>query len=233
MNQLIHQLGTNQPPLQHTPLRYLVDLHCSYHQRAGHDTDSCAVLRHAIQDLIDQGLVDLGRPGVTIGPLPTHETRVVPSPLRGVHLIEFAGDEIFMMGWNGEKPQPIHLYVDSNFNRYIFDQQIPKSFRLTPNGTLRQLLVPPRYLQHAPPMTHHLLFPKDYGPTCRDFQTVTQSRRVAQPLPIDRPFAGVATREDNEILRQLRTIQACISIWSLLAQYVQRCISQSSQPNQD
>ena len=217
MNQLIHQLGTNQPLSQHIPSRYLVDLHCAYHQRASHDIDSCAVLRHAIQDLIDQGLVDLGWHGVTTGPLPTHETRVVPSPLRGVHLIEFVGDEIFMMGWNGEKPQPIHLYVDSNFIGYIFDQQIPKSFRLTPNGTLRQLLVPPGYFQHAPPMTHHLLFPEDYGPTRRDFQIVTQSRRVAQPPPIDRPFTGAAIREDNEILRQLRTIQACISIWSLLA----------------
>ena len=64
----------------------------------GHDTDSCAALRHAIQDLIDQGLVDLGRLGVTTNPLPTHDTRDVPSPPGGIHSIEFLGDEIFMMG---------------------------------------------------------------------------------------------------------------------------------------
>ncbi|RVW26176.1 Transposon Ty3-I Gag-Pol polyprotein [Vitis vinifera] len=51
---------------------------------------------------------------------------------------------------------------------------------------------------------------------------VTRSGRVAQPPPVDRPFAGIVAREevqreDDEILRQLRTTQARISIWSLLA----------------
>ena len=40
-------------------------------------------------------------------------------------MIESAGDEIFMMGWDGEAPQPINLYVDSDFVGYTFDQQIP------------------------------------------------------------------------------------------------------------
>ena len=56
------------------------------------------MLRHAIRDLIDQGLVDLGRPIVTTGLLPTHDTRVVPPPTGGVHFIEFSRDEIFMIG---------------------------------------------------------------------------------------------------------------------------------------
>ena len=98
-----------RPPLQPTPLGFRTDLHCVYHQRAGHDTDSCSALRHAIQDLIDQGLVDLGRPGVATDPLPTHDTRAVPPPPEGVHLIEFAGDEIFMMGW-----------VERLFNRSVY-----------------------------------------------------------------------------------------------------------------
>ena len=46
--------------------------------------------------------------------------------------------------------------------------------------------------------------------------------RVAQPPPVDRPFAGIDAREnvqrdDDEILHQLRTTQARISIWSLSA----------------
>ena len=90
-----------RPPLQPTPPGLRVDLHHAYHQRAGHDTENCAALRHAIQDLIDQGMVDLGRPGVTTDPLPTHDTRVVPPPPGGVHLIEYSRDEIFMMGWDG------------------------------------------------------------------------------------------------------------------------------------
>ena len=72
-----------RPPLQPTPPGFRTDLHYAYHQRAGHDTDSCSALRHAIQDLIDQGLVDLGRPGVATYPLPTHDTRAVPPPQKG------------------------------------------------------------------------------------------------------------------------------------------------------
>ena len=71
----------------------------------GHDTDSCATLRHAIQDLIDPGLVDLRRPGVTTDLLPTHDTRAVPPPPGGIHSIEFLGDEIFMMGWDCSDPR--------------------------------------------------------------------------------------------------------------------------------
>ena len=41
------------PPLQPTSPGFRIDLHCAYHQRAGHDTDSYVALRHVIQDLID------------------------------------------------------------------------------------------------------------------------------------------------------------------------------------
>ena len=85
-----------RPPPQPTPPGFRTDIHCAYHQRAGHDTDSCAALRHAIQDFIDQGLVDLGRPAVTIDPLLTHDTRAVPPPPGGVHLIEYSEDEILI-----------------------------------------------------------------------------------------------------------------------------------------
>ena len=51
-----------KPPLQPTPPAFKIELHCAYHQRAGHDINSYAAFRHAIQDLIYQGLVDLRRP---------------------------------------------------------------------------------------------------------------------------------------------------------------------------
>ena len=91
------------------------------------------MLRHASQNLINQGLVDLGRHAVTTDPLPTHDTRVVPLPSGDVHLIEFSGDEIFMMGWDGEAPQPISLYEELDFGRYIHGQQVPRPFRLIPD----------------------------------------------------------------------------------------------------
>ena len=113
-----------RPPLQPTPPGFRANLHCAYHQRAGHDTDSFAPLRHTIRDLINQSLVDLGRPEVTTDPLPTHDTRAVPPPPGGIHSIEFLGDEIFVMGWDGEAPQPIYLYADSGFSGYTHGQQI-------------------------------------------------------------------------------------------------------------
>ena len=71
-------------------------------------------------------------------------------------------------------------------------------------------------------MTPFVMFLEEYGLVHRDVQIVTWSRRVAQFSPVDRLFAGTNAREDiqredDEILRQLRTTQVRISIWSLLA----------------
>ena len=66
-------------------------------------------------------------------------------------------------------------------------------------------------------MTPFIMFPEEYGPVHKDVQIVMRSGRVAQPPHVDKPFAGTVTRneiqrEDDEILLQLRTTQACISI---------------------
>ncbi|RVW24403.1 hypothetical protein CK203_093281 [Vitis vinifera] len=42
-----------KPVPQPVPPHFRLDLHCSYHQGSGHDTDHYNALRHAIQDLID------------------------------------------------------------------------------------------------------------------------------------------------------------------------------------
>ena len=67
---------------------------------------------------------------MTTDPLPTHDTRVLPPPLGGIHSIKFLGDEIFMIGWDGEAPQPICLYADSDFSGYTHGQQVSRPFRL-------------------------------------------------------------------------------------------------------
>ena len=133
---LIVPLPPRLPP-QLTLPGFRTDLHYANPQRVGHDTNSCAALRHAIQDLIDQGLVDLGCPRVTTDPLPTHDTRVVPPPPGGIHSIKFLGDEIFMMGWDGEAPQPICLYADSGFSGYTHGQQVSRPFSLIPDDVPR------------------------------------------------------------------------------------------------
>ena len=66
-------------------------------------------------------------------------------------------------------------------------------------------------------MTPFILSPKEYGHVHRDIQIVTRSGRVGQPPLVARPFSSTSAREDDEILRQLCTTQARISIWSLLA----------------
>ncbi|KAL6349801.1 hypothetical protein AAG906_001688 [Vitis piasezkii] len=191
-----------RPPPRPTPPRFRKDLHCAYHQRAGHDTDR--------------------RPVVTIDPLHAHDTRAIPPPPGGVHLIEFSRYEIFMMGWDGEAPQPISLYTDLDFSGYIHGQQTLRPFRLILDEIPGQTSFSPVYLQHVPPLTPFILFPEGYGPIHRDVQIVMRSGRIAQPPHVDRLFVGTDSRkevrrEDDEILRQLRTTQARISIWSLLA----------------
>ena len=45
-------------PIPHpVPRRYNLNAHCRYHQGEGHTTDGCHILRHAIQDLIDQQII--------------------------------------------------------------------------------------------------------------------------------------------------------------------------------
>ena len=93
---------------------------------------------------------------------------------------------------------------------------------MIPDDVPRQITVSPVCMQHVPPMTPFILFPEEYELVHRDVQIITRSGRVARPPPVDRPFAGTDSRneiqrEDDEILRQLHTTQARISIWSLLA----------------
>ncbi|RVW86753.1 hypothetical protein CK203_042826 [Vitis vinifera] len=78
-----------RPPPQPIPPQFRMDLHCALPSGAGTQTDRCTALRHAIQDLIDQGLVHLGQPSVTTNPLPAHTTHAVPPPADGIHFLEF------------------------------------------------------------------------------------------------------------------------------------------------
>ena len=116
---------------------------------------------------------------MTTDPLPTHDIRVVPPPPGGIHLIEFLEDEIFMMGWDGEAPQPICLYADLIFSGYTHGQQVSRPFILIPDDVPRQTTVSLVHLQHVPAMTPFILFPEEYGLVHRDVQIVTRSGRVA------------------------------------------------------
>ncbi|RVX16914.1 hypothetical protein CK203_003351 [Vitis vinifera] len=50
------------------PPQFRLDLYCAYHQSAGHHTDRCTTLRHAIQDIVDSGT--FGHPQFDMFPIP-------------------------------------------------------------------------------------------------------------------------------------------------------------------
>ncbi|RVW44639.1 hypothetical protein CK203_086910 [Vitis vinifera] len=107
---LTHLFYLIEPP-QPLPPCFRLDLHCSYHQGLGHDTDHCNALRHVIQDLIDQVLVNLGQLSVTTNPLPAHSIHAMPSPLGNIHHIDLIEDDsIHVLSWDDGLPDPIVLH---------------------------------------------------------------------------------------------------------------------------
>ena len=80
------------PQVVHPHFR--MDLHCAYHQGPGHTTDQCTALRHAIQDLIDQGIMQLGQPSISSNPLLTYSTHAIPPPAGGIHSIDLLSPRI-------------------------------------------------------------------------------------------------------------------------------------------
>ena len=76
----LHSPFASRPLPQVVHPHFRMDLHCAYHQGPGHTTDQCTALRHAVQDLIDQGIVQLGQPSICSNPLPTYSAHAVPPP---------------------------------------------------------------------------------------------------------------------------------------------------------
>ena len=107
-----------------------------YHQEPGHETDHCIALRHAIQDLIDQGLVHLGEPRVITNPLLTHTTHAVPPPADGIHSLDFAklDNHIHMLSWDDIEPEPIVLDEIYEMGEVTLGPRMPVPFRLFPDA---------------------------------------------------------------------------------------------------
>ncbi|KAL6322355.1 hypothetical protein AAG906_007908 [Vitis piasezkii] len=212
---------TPRPPPQPIPPQFRMDLHCAYHQGPGHETDRCTALRHAVQDLIDQGLVHLGQPSVTTNPLPTHTTHAVPPPAEGIHFLEFdeIDDHIHMLSDDDPDPEPIMPDVIYEMSGVTLGPRTPVPFRLVPEAASVQAatvepLILPRYSVQTPFVLVRML---------RSFRLHTvMILRLRTFTVAARPLGGASSQEevraeDDEILRQLQSTQARISIWSLLA----------------
>ena len=175
---MLTQLAPRLVP-QPMPLRFRMDLHCSYHQGPGHDMDHCTALRHAIKDLVDQGLVNLGHLSVTMNPLLSHSTHAMPPPLGGIHHIDFVEDDnIHMMSWHDGLPEPIVLNDGYEVDTVGSLTSTPfslisdwKPFELTPT-------TPSATARQGPPVPF-ILWPNDDDLEGRDVQIVTRSGRVA------------------------------------------------------
>ena len=203
-----------------------MDLHCAYHQGSGHETDRCTALRHAIQDLIDQGLVHLGQPSVTQNPLPTHTTHAVPPPDGGLHFLDFADsdDHVYMMSWDDMDPEPIELGDIYEMSSMSLGPQVPTPFRLFPEtaSVHASIVEPPTFTRYSV-QTSFVLVPNveevraphvDISQT-PDVQYILRGGRVmrqppsAAVRPVEDTSASEEVRaEDDEILRQLQSIQA-------------------------
>ncbi|WJZ84118.1 hypothetical protein VitviT2T_003739 [Vitis vinifera] len=211
---------TPRPLPQPIPAQFRMDLHCAYHQGPGHETDQCTALRHAIQDLINQGLVHLGQPSVTTNLLPTHTTHAVPPPADGIHFLDFdeIDDHVHMLSWDDSDPEP----------------QMLTPFRLVPeaasvHAATSEPLTFTCYSVQTPfvlvPDVEEVQAPHSDDPQTPDVQYILRGGRVLRqppPAAAARPLGGTSSQkevrvEDDEILRQLQSTQARISIWSLLA----------------
>ena len=107
----------------------------------GHEIDRCTTLRHAIQDLIDRGLVHLGQLSVT--QIPARTTHVVPPPDGGIHFLDFADsdDHIHMLSWNDIDPKPIELGDIYETSSMSLGPQVVTPFRLVPKVASVQMTI--------------------------------------------------------------------------------------------
>ena len=124
-------------------------------------------------------------------------------------------DSIHMLSWDDGLPEPIVLHDSYEVDGVSVVPQTPAPFQLT-HPT-------PLVIGRQDAFVPFTLWPEDDDSAWREIQIVTRSGRIAQPPPpVVRPFEGTTSheevrREDDEVLRQLQSTQARISIWSLLA----------------
>ncbi|KAJ9684796.1 hypothetical protein PVL29_016998 [Vitis rotundifolia] len=135
--------------------------------------------------------------------------------------------------------EPIMPNVIYEMSGVTLGPRMPAPFRLVPKAASVQVatvepLILPRYSVRTPfiliPDVEEVQAPCVDDPQTLDVQYILRGGRVMrQPPPATaRPVKGTSApkevrAEDDEILRQLQSTQACISIWSLLASSSTHC----------
>ena len=153
---------TLRPPHQPVPPQFRMDLNCAYHQGPRHETDHCTTLKYAIQDLIDQGLVHLGHPSVTMNPLPAHTTHSVPPPADSMHSIDFVefDDHIYMLSWDDSESKPIVSDGICKMSGVTLGPRMPVLFRLVLEAeSVQTTTIEPPTFPHYSVQTPFVLIP--------------------------------------------------------------------------
>ncbi|RVW21846.1 Retrovirus-related Pol polyprotein from transposon 17.6 [Vitis vinifera] len=198
-----------------------MDLHCAYHQGPGHETDRCTALRHAVQDLIDQGLVHLGQPSVTTNPLPAHTTHAVPPPADGIHFLEFdeIDGHIHMLSDDDPDQEPIIPDVIYEMSGVTLGPRTPSPFRLVPEAASVQAatvepLILPRYSVQTPfvlvPDVEEFQAPHSDDPQTPDVQYILRGGRVLRqppPAAAARPLGESSSTHRDALTRALSQIR--------------------------
>ncbi|GKV34732.1 hypothetical protein SLEP1_g43078 [Rubroshorea leprosula] len=139
---LIRTLQVNpiQPPY---PYWYDAQARCEYHNVTGHGTENCATLRHRIQDLIDEGKLQLdvkeakGVPNITQNPLPPHDAGTMnritfngPIAQRSLNVLPMMIDDAVICPYHSNMKE--HALQDcKDFQRKIKELQVMGILRFT------------------------------------------------------------------------------------------------------
>ncbi|RVW61582.1 hypothetical protein CK203_066295 [Vitis vinifera] len=176
-------------------VRHAVELGSSEAYRGwgpGHETDRCTALRHAIQDLINQGLVHLGQSSVTKNTLSAHTTHAVPPPIDDIHFLDFSelDDHIHMLSCDDLEPEPIVSDGIYEMGGVTLGSRMPTPFRLVLEvASVQMATIEPLTFTHYSVQTSFILISD-----------------VKEPLPTTtRPLEGTfapeeVRREDDKIL---------------------------------
>ena len=212
---------TPKPLPQPVPPQFRMDIHCAYHQGLGYKTNRCTTLRHAIQDLIDQGLVHLGQPSVTTNPLLAHTTHAASPPIDDIHSNDFAelDDHIHMLNWDESEPKPIVSNEIYEIGRVTLGPRMSTPFRLVQEvASIQTATVEPLTFPHYSVQTPFVLIPDvdevqtpyiDNVHTSNVQYVIRGGKVVRQYTPVvARPLEQASSHEevrieDDEIMRQL------------------------------
>ncbi|RVW73547.1 Ribonuclease HI [Vitis vinifera] len=154
----------------------------------------------------------------------------------GIHFLDFdeTDNHVHMLSWDDPDPEPIMPAGIYETSGVTLEPQMPAPFRLVPEAASVQAatsepLAFTRYSVQAPyiliPDVEEVRAPHVDISQTPDVQYILRGGRVVRqppPAAAARPLGGTSSQEevraeDDEILRQLQSTQARISIWSLLA----------------